>query len=178
MNFYEIIDILINMRLEESTNSYYPFRNDQHNAAMQNTFVCPWQLKLCPCLALLQNTVAVCHYETDTNVKFKDRLTFWYPTIMTDDYGFITENMLATGICHSQYYRHIHAMGFPVIRSVNKFSVRKNQWFALSRSTEITLVMYIRHNYVRVTNCIRCILSRWVAFNLNNRRNNQCWLLI
>jgi len=39
-NFYYIIDILINMRLEESMNSYRPFRNDPQNAAMQNTFVC------------------------------------------------------------------------------------------------------------------------------------------
>lgn len=135
-------------------------------------------LKLCPCLALLQNTAAVCHYHTDMNVKFKERLAFWYPMIMTDDYGFIIENMLATGVCHCQYYWHIYAMGFPVIRSANKFSVRNNQWFALSRSTEIALVMCIRHNYVRVTNCIRCILSRWVAFNFDNRRNIQCWLLI
>jgi hypothetical protein len=91
---------------------------------------------------------------------------------------FIIENMLATVVCHCQYYWHIHAMGFPVIRSANKFSVRNNQWYALSRLTEIALVMCIRHNYVRVTNCIRCILSRWVAFNFNNRRNIQCWVLI
>jgi hypothetical protein len=129
-------------------------------------------LKLCPRLALLQNNVAVWHYDTDMHVKFKDRLTFWYPMIMTDDYGFIIVHMLATGVCHCQYYWHIYAMGFSVIRSANIFSVRNNQCFVLSHWMEIASVMYMRHNYVTVTNYIRCILSRWVAFHLKNRRNN------
>jgi len=50
---YQIIDILINMRLEEGTNSYYPLRYDPQNAAMQNTFVCPWLPKIMPLSGLI-----------------------------------------------------------------------------------------------------------------------------
>ena len=43
----------VNMRLEEGTNSYHPFRNDPQNAAMQNTFVCPWLPKIMPLSGLI-----------------------------------------------------------------------------------------------------------------------------
>jgi hypothetical protein len=59
-NFYQIIDILINMRLEERKKEFI-FSIEKRSTKCSNTkhLYAHGYLKLCPRLALLQNNVAV-----------------------------------------------------------------------------------------------------------------------
>jgi hypothetical protein len=142
------------------------------------TYLCAGCQKWCPRLALLQNTVAVCHCDTiwmsNSRTDWHFDILWLWPMIM-DLLPRICWPLAPVTVNITDIYTQWDSPWFDPRTNFPCVTINDSYYHA---QTEIALLMYIRHNYARVANCIRCILSRWVAFNFNNRRNIQCWLLI